>query len=155
MISESSLSLCYAVTVMADMTLHLRKEEAKIFHGLPKDLQDGWKVGEEKGTSDERPEELMMRYQMVSFSDPKLQKLIGAARAAQTPEAFEKIASGFDFSALSHEEMAEVFFTLGTRLLGKIIQTHLQEVKNDEDLQGIAALSEIRHLLLEANASVA
>lgn len=135
------------------MVLHLRKEEAKIFRGLPKDLQDGWKVAEEKGTSDERPEELMMRYQMASFDHPSIRAFIKSVQGAKSVGEIEKAAASFDLTSLPQEQAAELFFVLGTNLMGRMIQYLLPKAAHDKDLEGLAALTLIRHFLLEANAS--
>lgn len=137
------------------MTLYLWPGEKQAFDGLPEELKRGWNVEEETLDAFERPEELRMRYQIAKFDDPSLRKLVHAAREAKTPEEFEGIAAAFDFSALPRERVAEIFFTLGTKLMGKMILHALLNVGSDEDLEGIAALAHVRHLLLEANAPVA
>ena len=139
---------------MAAMTLYLRREEAKFFQSLSKDLQDGWQVEEEKGKANERPEELMMRYQMASFDHPSIKTFVESVRGAKSAGEIEKAAASFDLASLPQEQAAELFFVLGTNLIGKIIQYLLQKATRDEDLDGIAALTLIRHFLLEANASV-
>jgi hypothetical protein len=134
--------------------LYLRREEKTVFDALRDALKNGWSVEDEPLTSDERPEELRMRYQMAKFEDADLQNLVQLAQESRTPEEFEKTALKFDFAKLPQEQIAEVFFMLGTKLMGKIISYGLQEASSDEDIEGIAALSNVRHLLLEANASV-
>ena len=65
---------------------------------------------------------------------------------------FEKVASTFDISTLPHEQLAELFFVLGTRVISAMIQCLLSRVTTDEDLEGIAVLTNIRRMLKEANA---
>ncbi len=136
---------------MPPLTLRLRQAEQKIFQKLPDALRDGWNVESETLTSEERPEELRMRREITSFDDPKLQKIIDAARTAKTPEEFERTAKSLDLTTLPQDDAAELFFVLGTALMGVIVTHLLTAATKDEDLEGIAALTEIRHLLLETN----
>jgi hypothetical protein len=131
--------------------LHLRREEQSLFDALPDALKDGWKVKEETLSSFERPEELDMRYRMASFDHPACQELVGKVKNMKDASDIEKIVSEFDISSLSQVEMAELFFTLGTRVLSAMIRYTLQRTESDEDLEGIAALTEVRHMLFEAN----
>lgn len=139
---------------MSKPVLHLRAEEKTLFDGLPDGLKDGWKVEEEKLENDERPEELDMRYRIARFDNPVVKDAVDSARKAKTPEEFEKTASSLDISEFPPDLVAEFFFTIGTKLTGAIISYFLSQAKSDEDIEGIAGLTEIRHMLLEANASV-
>ena len=116
-------------------------------------MKDGWKVEPETLESHERSEELEMRYRMASFDDPTLRKLCDDVKKAKDAREIEKIAETLDFSSLPHAQVAELFFVLGTRVLSAMIRFVLSNADSDEDLEGIAALTEIRHMLFEANTS--
>ncbi len=133
--------------------LHLRPNERKVFEGLSDSIQEEWKVDEETLESYERSEELEMRYRMASFDDPALQTLCEEVKRAKDARDIEKIAGTVDFSSLPHAQVAELFFILGTRVLSAMIRFTLERAESDEDLEGIAALTEIRHMLFEANTS--
>ena len=139
---------------MANLTLYLQANEKELFNALSEKLREGWTTEEETLTSDERPEELTMRYQMARFEDNGLAEFAKGAATAKTPEEFQKAAAEFDFTTLSQEQIAELFFTLGTKIMSKMIEHLLSKVENDEDLEGLAGLTQIRHMLLETNASV-
>jgi len=140
--------------LVAGTTLYLWSDEKKLFDALSDELKDGWKVEGETLKEDEREEELAMRRSMFRCGDAACQQLVKAATSAKSAEDFERIVSDFDFSSLSQEQSAEIFFTLGTGVLSSLIEGALQLTESDEDLEGTAGLTEIRHMLLEANASV-
>lgn len=134
--------------------LHLTADEQKIFDALPATLKEGWTVEKEASAAYERPEELLMRYRMASFHNPACQAIAEKAKGAKTAQDIERIAASFDPSALSLPELSELLFTLGTKWLSHMLRYLLAHTSSDEDIEGIATLSHIRHMLFEANASV-
>lgn len=123
---------------MSDLVLHLRPEEKAVFDGLADDLKDGWKVEEETLEGAERSEELKMRSLMLK------------TRSDEVKDALDKAEDG-----ISSELTAEAFFAMGTEALSSLIKTLLAEVKTDDDLKGVAELTQIRKALLESNVSPA
>jgi hypothetical protein len=140
---------------MSQAVVHLRPEEREVFEGLSDELKDGWQVEEETLNANERPEELEMRYRMASLSDEACKKFCESAKEAKSTEEILKAAEQFDMSALPQHEAAELFFTLGTKVLSAMILYLLQNTNADEDMEGVAGLTEIRHMLFESNASIA
>ena len=138
---------------MPTTALQLRPEERKIFEGLSDGLRDGWQVTEEILSAFERAEELEMRYRMASFDHPACQALVDGVKKAKNAAEIEKVVSQFDIAALSQVQMAELFFTLGTRVLSAMVRYALQRAESDEDLEGVAALTEVRHMLFQVNSS--
>ena len=129
--------------------LYLTQEEKTLFDGLSADLKEGWEV-EEETLVFEDPDDLYMRYQIANFPDPVMQSLADSARGALSPEDIQKVAAGFDFTSLSQEQMAELFFVLGTRITTGMLVTVLKNVDSDEDIEGIAGLTMIRRMLMES-----
>lgn len=81
-------------------------------------------------------------------------KILDAMSGADDEASIMKIAASMDFSSLSQEDSAELFFTLGTGVMSAIILGALDAAESDDDIEGIASLTEIRHMLLESNVSV-
>jgi hypothetical protein len=134
---------------MASSILYLRPQEKKIFEKLSGELKEGWKVEEETVDHEERPEELKMRQLMFRVSDPEVKKTLESS-TIESAQDLEKI-----FNSLQNfpkVQMMEIFFTLGSKALSAFLQGLLDQVKSDDDLQGIAELSHVRHALLKSNA---
>lgn len=128
-------------------TLYLTAQEQKVFAALSKDLQEGWKLEEETGTSYESVRQIAMRYHMADFSAyPKLQRVIDMIMSG-------KNLSGFSFDDLPPESFKELSFTMGARGINSLMQTLITDIKNDDDMQALASLSAMRHELLAINSS--
>ena len=123
---------------MAELVLHLRPEEKKIFDGFSSDLQNGWKVQAEELEDTERFEELAMRQRMFRSGDEVCQKMLQAVTNAKSADDCKKVAAECDFASLSREQAAELFFTIGTGGLSSLIKGALELADTDEDLAGIA-----------------
>ena len=132
--------------------LLLTAEEQKAFQALPDALKEGWNVQTETITATERPDELSMRYRIAHFTDPVCKALADAAQGAKTLKDFEAAAAMFNPSKLNQEQLGELFFVLGTRAISSMITYLLWAAKDDEDLEGIAVMTSIRRMLIEANA---
>ena len=136
---------------MSDLILHLRSEEQKVFEDLSEDIRDGWKVEKEELESFERPEELKMRSLMLSVQD-EIKPLLEELQNSESMEDARAVLSSLD--SLPKSAVLEIFFSIGARGLSVLIHALLSSVRSDEDLGGVAELSQIRHALLESNAEV-
>lgn len=130
-------------------TLYLTADEQKRFQALPEGVKDGWVVEAETGDQYETKRQLEMRFYMSTLAkDPAVRKL------------FEEFQSGKDLDQLALPDLSEslaseFFFTIGARGLTLLMAQMFQEgLANDEDLEGVAGLSMIRHKILETNAAV-
>ena len=137
---------------MSANTLKLRPNEKAIFDKLSDELKDGWQIEDEKLEAEETIEELKMRHDMFRGSET-CTKILDAMSGVKDEEALKKAASEMDFSSLAQEDAAELFFTLGTAAISAIIFGALEDADSDDDLEGIASLTEIRHMLFESNSS--
>ncbi len=127
--------------------LYLTADEKKLFAALPKNLQEGWQVEEEKGTMYESVRQIAMRYQMADFSAyPGLKKI------GETMKKGGDISS-FSLDDIPAEALKELYFTMGARGVKSLILTFLTEVKNDADIEALSVLSIVRHKLLELNST--
>lgn len=123
------------------------------FEALPDALRAGWTVVDEPKEAYENPKELQIRYQIAHFHDASCQDLFKKIRTAETPVQFEEAVKGFDVAAISQEQFAELCFTFGARFPTHFIRTVLQKATDDDDIESLAAFSQIRHLLFEENLS--
>ncbi len=99
----------------------------------------------------ETPDELYLRYKIARFIDPVSKALADAVMNTKNEKDLEKAIASFDISLLSQEQLAELFFVLGTRVVSGMITYLLSYAKIDEDLEGAATVSMIRRMLMEAN----
>ncbi len=129
-------------------TLYLTASERTLFEALPDSLQSEWPIEEETLTAYESFDILKMRADISPLSRHPLLK-----------DMFEKVKGGGSLDGmkipdLSDEDIADFFFTIGARGLAGFIEMLLKETKTDEDIRSLSAMSEMRHKLLEINASV-
>lgn len=128
-------------------TLILTADERKIFDTLPATLKEGWMVEEETGNAYETHEELSMRQRMASFEDfPQLQAL------AQQVTGNRPLAE-ISLQEVPPEILPEFCFTIGARGLSALIALALRQAKDDEDIEGLAGFTSLRHEMLIANTS--
>jgi hypothetical protein len=131
--------------------LYLTATEKAMYEKLPKSLRDGWSVVNESITTYETAEELHFRYQIAHFEHPSCAAVAKAAKDVQSVKDIERIAATCDVAALSREQLAELFFVLGTKVLSFMILYLLERVKDDQDVEGLAAFTAIRRMLVETN----
>ncbi|MDO8468295.1 MAG: hypothetical protein Q7S29_00870 [Candidatus Peribacter sp.] len=132
--------------------LFLTAEEQKVFEALPANLKEGWQV-EGASLVSERPEELTVRQGMASFDQPELRAACERLAEAKEGAAYEKAMHSLDADAFTREQLAEIFFVLGVDALTHFIAYVLSQLKTDEDMELVSALTHIRSMLSEVNAS--
>lgn len=136
-------------------TLRLTDDEAKSFQKLSAGLREGWLVQAEDQLVFETGDELLLRYRIARFTNPALQAIASKAVDAKNSQAFDAQLASFDIAALQQDQMAELFFVLGTRIVSAFVQHLLTIVTTDDDLKGVAGMTMIRRMLLEANSESA
>ena len=130
-------------------TLYLTPDEKKVFLGLPAALREGWKMVEETLDCYEDEAELRTRSDLFRVNDPRFQDLLKKLQATKGNVTLQDVT---DIGAkIPHEMMMSMFFTLGAGFFRDALTGVLPVVANDQDLEGAALLSELRHKLLEAN----
>lgn len=135
-------------------TLYLTGEEQKVFEALPAKLKEGWEA-EGIVLVSERPEELTVRQRMASFDQPELRAACEQLAKAQEGAAYEHAMHALNADAFSREQLAEIFFALGLDALTHFIAYVLSQLKTDEDMELVSALTHIRSMLSEVSASQA
>ena len=131
-------------------TLFLHEGEREAFDRLPDVLKEGWSVSDERLTYDDSPPRQMMRLSLLRLHDPRLLNL---RNKAQTCSSFEQIAAligGMDLKDIDEDDLAALFFGLGPAVIDELILEQLRDARRDTDIEGVAALSLIRHSILNA-----
>ncbi len=132
-------------------TLYLLPAEEKLLAALPGSITAGWTVEKETAVIIETADELKLRYRIANFTDPNVKALAESMKGAASSAEIEKILQTFDMQKLPQDQLAELFFTLGTKVTGWMITYVLSKAKDQEDMEGAAGLTLIRHMLIEAN----
>lgn len=135
--------------------LRLTGAELERFQALPDALKEGWKTEEEDVSAAETGEELFLRYRIAHFTDPMMKKLADSALKAKTAKEMDAIIASFNITNMPQDQMAELFFVLGTRVVSAMVEHLLAVATTNEDLEGVAGITMIRKMLLEANSDTA
>ena len=131
-------------------TLYLTVDEKKLFDALSDGLKEGWEVEAEKQEYTDTKERYKMRLSFLKLSDPTLLDFKEKVQNAKSEEEIKELMEGFDFKGVSQSDLAELFFALGPKDVSILMRLQLAEVKNDKDVEIVAALSNIRHELLKS-----
>lgn len=129
-------------------TVYLTADEATIFERLPSSVREGWTVEREEGTAYEDVEVLRIRAGMARFeSYPAL--AAAAAGIVRTGTVDATLLRD-----MPEEMVPELCFTIGARGLSALVVSLLGNVQTDRDVQWLAGMTQIRHQMLETNASI-
>lgn len=127
--------------------LYLTQDEKKIFENLSEALREGWKIQDETINAYETDEQLAVRVSMADTDRwPELKKLMQEMKEG-------KEVNVTDIKSIPESAMPELLFTIGARGVTMLIYALMQKAKDDQDIEGLAAFSMLRHDLLETNAS--
>lgn len=130
--------------------LHLTDAERAIYRTLKPELQEGWTVEPENGNFRDSPERRRMRLHLVKLRDPKLLDFQEKAKKAGTVDALTALILSMDLKQVNDADLAELFFALGPGPIGRVVESLLGTAMNDEDIEGVAALTTIRRSLYQA-----
>ncbi len=133
-------------------TLYLTAGERGIFAKLSDALREGWNAEDEKGDFSDSEEKLSMRMALLRLHDPKLLDVQKQA-AGLSSEKLAALLAQTNLKGVSDDDLAELTFAIGPSILSKLIAGLLLQVKTDEELEDISALTLIRHSLLQSYVS--
>lgn len=131
-------------------TLYCTQSEQKAFVALSTDVQKGWTVELELLTYTDTPERREFRFQMMRVRDPQLLRFREQAMGAKTEKAFMDLATTIDLKKVDNRDLTHIIFALGPDAMTMIIGDLLRGAKNTEDIELAAALSALRHGMLES-----
>lgn len=130
--------------------LFLLQAEEKQFSGLAADLQQGWRVEKEEYHFEDSAERQMLRFRMLRMHDPVLLEYKKRLMAAKSNEELYEGIRSLDLSKIGDHEFVKLLFALGPDALGLMISDALQATQSKDDVELVAALSGLRHLMLES-----
>jgi len=131
-------------------TLYLTPSEQQLFQALPSDLREGWTVEAETHGYNDTPPRMELRMALLRIHDPRLVAFREQVQTAKTIEEVVELIKLEDLSKVDEDDMAALFFALGPQYISSMIEVMLGEVTTDKDVEGITALTVIRHTILQA-----
>jgi len=134
--------------------LYLTAGERALYDALSVELKEGWEVEEETQIFTDSPQKQMIRFSLLRIHDPKLLSLREKSMKASTVEEVAALIHDADLKGVDEDDLAELFFALGPTVLTRLIETMFTSVKTDADVEGITALTVIRHTILTSYRSV-
>ena len=130
--------------------LFLTSGEEAVFAALPADLKKGWGVEKETYVFKDTPARAVLRFQMLRIRDKGLIKAKERIEAAKTDEERQAVLKTLDFSKIGDHDFSKLLFALGPDALGLMIADILSNAASKTDVEIAAALSGLRHLMLES-----
>lgn len=130
--------------------LYLTADERKLFDALPEKLKEGWEVREERGEYEDSDMKRMLRLSFVRLKDPKLKQLQAKLKNVKDENELAELGRSADFFSAPEEDLAELFFAMGAMDMARLLRMKMSSAGTDADLDGIAALSGIRHAFYES-----
>lgn len=131
-----------------ETTLFLTPAEQKRFDAFEDALKEGWQVEDETIDAMESQEVLRMRSRMADFDQyPEVKKLMEKVEQGETPDALR-------LDDIPENILHELAFTLGAVGLTSLMEALFDAVSSDEDIQGLAGFSHLRHEILAVNSSI-
>ena len=131
-------------------TLYLTPNEQQLFKALSADLREGWTIEAETHGYADSPERRDLRLALVRIHDPKLVAFRDQVQRAQTIEEVAQLVHLEDLKDVDSDDMASLFFALGPDFLSHLISTLLKSAASDTDIEGVTALTVIRHEILQS-----
>ena len=143
---------CISAIILSTMqtTLYLTKAEQALFEELQASLQDGWSVEIEKLTYKDDAERRQVRLDLMNIDDGHLEAVIAKCGPNCSEEELEKLIAHVDLTKMSQKDLWEICFALGPVAMEYLISKLLIDAKTDAAIEGIMALSHLRHDLLES-----
>ncbi len=128
-------------------TIFLTPDERAAFETLPADVREGWSVQDETLDAYESVRQIAMRYGMADFGmHPSVKDIVEQILQGAAPDTVSLAHVGPDIQK-------EFYYMIGARGVRALMQTIASGMRTDEDVEAYAALSVVRHKLLELNAS--
>lgn len=131
-------------------TLYLTTEEQEKFASLAPSLREGWTVETESLPIEDSAAKRAIRFQLLRVRDARLLQLRDSIANAKDIDAVVTLIRDQNLKDIHEEDLQQIFFALGPVVVTKLIQSMLSEVQTDTDIEGITALTVIRHSLLSA-----
>lgn len=129
--------------------LYLTPAEERLFRALPGSVIHGYSVLSEQVTFEDTAQRRFSRLDLMQLDGGgSLRKTFESLRADTDEKSIIAIASGIDCKSMSEHDLREVFFVLGPVGMSVLVSKSLTLAETPEDMDGVAALSAIRHELI-------
>lgn len=130
--------------------LHLTAAERKVFELLPETVREGWQVEAEELKYADTRQKQMMRLSLVRLHDPSLLALREKALQTESVDEVVALIGTMDLTLVDGDDLAELSFALGPTMMSNLIAALLGKVTSDEEMEGVTALTVIRHAILRS-----
>lgn len=131
-------------------TLHLTKDEQKLFAKLPAELTKDLSVVAETLTYEDSPQRRKIRLKQLTIVDASLKKFLQTAALASSEKEFGSMISALDLDSISENDIAEILFAIGPDGIAFMISQALSNAQGKDAMELACTLSLVRHEMLEA-----
>ena len=131
-------------------TLYVTAAERKVFNLLPEAVKEGWQVEAEDLTYADTRQKQMMRLSLVRLHDPSLLALREKALKMESVDEVVALIGTMNLTLVDGDDLAELSFALGPTMMSNLIAALLGKVTNDAEMEGVTALTVIRHAILRS-----
>jgi len=130
--------------------VYLTSAEQEVFNRLSEAVKDGWEVVQEELTYADTREKQIMRLSLVRLHDPSLLSLRNKALKMGSISEVVSLIQAMDLSLIDEDDLAELSFALGPIMMSHLITLLLVKVTSDTEMEGVTALTVIRHAILRS-----
>lgn len=132
------------------MPLYLTADEKRFFASMKPELTGGWQVEQEALEFTDTPERRKLRFELLRLSDPSLKQAKERIVAAKSEAEFQQLLKTLDFSQIGNHDFSRLLFALGPDALSLVVQDVMGNAATKDDVELVAALAGLRHLMLES-----
>lgn len=130
--------------------LFLLPAEKQLFSSLSADMQKGWRVEKESYSFHDSSERQFLRFRMLRIHDPVILDYKKRLLEAKNTTELQEVVKTLDLTQIANHEFSKLLFALGPDALGLMISDVMQRAITKDDIELLAALSGLRHLMLES-----
>ncbi len=131
------------------MHMYLTSDEQRAARKVLVDHGNGVTVQEESVRFDDSEDALAVRRSLVAFQSPTLKALLPKLAKATSEAEVKDMLGSVNMDDLSDADVAEFFFLVGPEFVSLQIASLILAASSRADVEAIAALSEVRHTLLQ------
>jgi len=130
--------------------LYFTQEEQKAFAAHSDELKEGWEIEQETDSFVDTPEKMNVRLHLLRIDDPAMRAFIETAEHSKSVDELAGLILNTSLSDVSERDLAKLFFAMGPEPLRRIVPALIAVAKTNEDIQGIADITIVRHMVLSS-----
>ncbi len=127
-------------------TVYLRPEEIVLFEKIDPAIRRGWIVTREEQTYDDKEKNRQARWRLLNRDRKKMRELRRIAVESIPPKETDPL----DLSAVPHEQLLDVIFTMGPDALTEFVLSTVAQIRTPEDMQAFAEITRLRNSLFSS-----